>query len=129
MWYVPWNFTTYMWGCSCYDRKSAPEDCTMRALFSETVPVLFYYTDKSLSQLIRRCFTNFETFSQFFPVLCMIICNNIITGVCLPMDLWFKYRFTIISIIKEPIFNVIRIADMDIPVLYLRFPYLFLAYK
>ena len=67
----------------------------------------FYYTDESLSQLIIHRITNFYTFIPLVPILCMIICNNIIPGVYLPINLWFKYRFTIMSKIKEPIVNFI----------------------
>ena len=121
MWSVPWHFTTQRWGCSIVDHEFVPEDCTAHSLFAETVPVLFYFTDESLSWLSRRCITNFETFSQFVPILCMIIFNNLIPRVCLPIDFWFKYRYTIISIIKEPIANIIWIVQRVILVIYLKY--------
>ena len=122
---IHWHFTTHRWVCYSVDCKFVTEYCTTHALFEETYPVLLYYTDESLSRRRIRHINNFDTFSQFFPILCIIICNNIIPGVCLPIDLWFKYRFTIMSIIKEPIVNITWIVKRDIPVLYLRSPYIF----
>ena len=75
--------------------------------YSETVSALFYYTDEYLYWFIICCITNFETFSQFVRILRMIICNNIITDVWLLFNLWFKYWFVIMSIIKVSVVNVI----------------------
>ena len=100
MWSVPWHFTTNRWGFSSVDREFVPEDCTMRSLFAEIVPVNFDYTDESLSWISRLRVTNSEPFFQFTPIFCMIIYSNIIPGVCLPIDLSFEYQFTIMSIIK-----------------------------
>ena len=74
---------------------------------TETFTVLSYYTDKSLSCIRIRQITNIETFGKFVPILCMTICNNIIPGVWLLINIWVKYRFTIMIIIKGPVFNAI----------------------
>ena len=81
---------------------------------------------RRISYCLRIChITNFETFSQFIPILCLIICNNIITGMCLLIDPWFKYWFTLLIKTKNPIFNVIWTVKGDIPILYLRSKYHF----
>ena len=46
--------------------------------FCRNIPITFYYIDESLSRISRRRITNFDNFSQFIPILYMIICNNII---------------------------------------------------
>ena len=84
-------FTTHMWGWYGVDlRIFVLRIVRLVPFLTETFTVIIYYTNESLSQLIICRIANFETFGQLVPILCMLIWNNIIPGVCIPIYVLFK---------------------------------------